>query len=80
MVRAVLLNADLAHADLTAAVLYDADLTGADLTAVDFTNVNLFLADVSGADFTGVTWSNSICPDGTNSDTNGSSSCQGHLG
>jgi len=36
----------------------------------------------SGALVSGITWSNTTCPDGTRSDTNGTSpqSCKGHGG
>jgi uncharacterized protein YjbI with pentapeptide repeats len=54
---------------------------------IDLTNVNFTGANLTGADFyypseTGITWSNTTCPDGTNSDTNGTSpsSCTGHGG
>ena len=67
------------------------DFTGSDLTGVDFTDAsvqystNFTDADLTGADFTGANvsdaiWSNTVCPDGSNSDTNGSSppSCVGY--
>jgi len=53
-------TADLRNADLTNAVLIGADLTNADLM---------------GANLTNVTWSNTTCPDGSNSDTNGLNAC-----
>jgi hypothetical protein len=51
-------SADLAWADLVGADLADTDLNGADLTAANLTRANL----------TGITWGNTTCPDGTNSD------------
>ena len=48
--------------------LPNANLTGADLRH----------ADLRHADLTGVTWSNTICPDGSNSNSHGST-CLGHL-
>lgn len=45
----------------------------AQLTKVNFTGTNL-----TPATLTGVTWVNSTCPDGTNSDINGNT-CNGHL-
>lgn len=56
-------NANLTEADFSGTIFYDSDLTGASTTGTDFTNV---------------TWSNTICPDGTNSDTN-INTCEGHL-
>jgi hypothetical protein len=62
------------------------NLTGANLTNANLTNANLTSANLAGATFTGanvtgVLWSNTTCPDSTNSGTNGSSpeSCVGHL-
>jgi hypothetical protein len=60
-----LTNADLSGANLTNASLEGADLEGADLTGADLTNA--FLGSV--------TWSNTTCPDGTNTDTNGDGNC-----
>ncbi len=45
----------------------------------NFTNATLLNSHVlTVADFTGAIWSNTICPDGTNSDSNGNT-CVGHL-
>jgi len=78
MTGAKLTSADLSSANLGSANLSDAvlsrtkfvntalsfaDLTGATITNVDFAGANLF--DVTA---TGATWSDSICPDGSNSD------------
>ena len=57
LVYALLLEADLRYADLRHADLRYADLTGADLPGASYLN--------------GVTWGDTICPDGTNSDNNG---------
>ena len=57
---------DLSTADLSGVNLTDADLTDANLTDADLTD-----ADLSGATLTGITWSNTTCPDGTNSVDNG---------
>ncbi len=64
---------NLDGADLSATYLSNANLSGADLTGV-----NLSRANLKGADLTNVAWKNSTCPDGTNSDTNGSGSCVSH--
>ena len=49
----------------------DADLLDADLTGANLTGADLSGADLNGAALTGVIWSNTICPDGTNSDNDG---------
>ena len=74
------LMVDLSYADLTNAMMYDLDLryanlTGADLTAADLAYLN---TSYGPADLTGVTWSNTTCPDGTNSDNNGNT-CMNNL-
>jgi uncharacterized protein YjbI with pentapeptide repeats len=56
----------LSYANLQDANLHGADLTGANLTGADLTGANLH-----GADLTGVIWSNTTCPDGTNSNNDG---------
>lgn len=72
-VTTTLRNAGLAGADLR-----DANLAGVDLTGADLTGTNLRGADLSGALVKDVTWSHTICPDGTDSDDDGGS-CRGHL-
>ena len=80
---------DAARADFSRA-----DLTAADLTHSMFVDATFDRADVDGADFTGsnltgasfgrtvglgtVTWADTTCPDGTNSDDTGGT-CIGHL-
>ena len=87
-------NATLYRADLTKAVLSGVNLTAADLTEAILTGVNLSVANLYGADLTAadlngavtntytsfekVIWSNTTCPDGTNSDDNGGT-CVGNL-
>jgi hypothetical protein len=76
-------NSDLRNADLRGASLRNADLTGADLTGA-----NLLGADLRGAMTTNAIFSNTTCPDGTNSsastrpNTSGQlvgGTCDGHL-
>ncbi len=66
-----------------------ANFTGVNLTGVNFTNSNLKGANLTNSNLTGatgmstanlsgVTWSNTICPDGTNSNANGGT-CAGHF-
>jgi hypothetical protein len=61
-----LTDADLSGADLSNAYLNDAYLNGADLTGADLNDAYL-----NGAFLSAVTWYNTTCPDGTNSDNNG---------
>lgn len=89
--HANLSQANLKDADLHKATLWYASLSGADLTGTDLTNASLWNANLSGADLTGATllkaqligadlngvkWSNTICPDGENSDSKDSKSCK----
>ncbi len=83
-----LAGANLSHKNLELANLSGANLTGADLSGseldggflpnANLTGANLRRADLRHADITGVTWSNTICPDGSNSNSHGST-CLGHL-
>lgn len=87
LVGAYLVDANLTGAHLMGANLTDAIVAGANLTNVNLTNANLTGTSLqssilTGATITGVTWSATTCPDGTVSDSNGSSpeSCAGHGG
>ena len=68
-----LTGANLAGADFTyVSLTFDGDnnatnLTNANLTNANFSNANLAGANLTGANITGVTWSNTNCPDGKNS-------------
>lgn len=73
-----LTGANLAGANLSHATLVNAQLTGSNLQAANLTGTNLTGAALSGANVNGVTWSDTGCPDGTNSDADGGS-CAGHL-
>jgi streptogramin lyase len=59
-------NAQLQYAHLEGAHLQGADLSGANLTGADLSGAHL-----GGATLTGVVWSNTTCPDGTNSNNDG---------
>ncbi len=85
-------NANLSNANLTGTNLQGASFSYADLTNANFSNANLsdFIipptvgsgtshADFTGAVLTGVIWSNTICPDGTNSDNDPNHTCVGHF-
>jgi len=71
-------HADLRRADLTDASLAGANFDDARLAGADFSSARLGFSSFAGADLRGVTWSNTTCPDGTNSDANGGT-CLGHL-
>jgi Pentapeptide repeats (8 copies) len=71
-------GANLNRADLTGADLSGANLAGANLNSANLTGANLDGADVAGANLNTVTYSNTTCPDGTNSDADGGT-CKGHL-
>jgi len=78
-------NADLTAADLAGADLAGADLRGAILNGANLSNVNLTDADLTGATGTPLfvqgpyqkDFNNTICPDGTNSNSH-SNSCASH--
>ncbi len=74
---------------MVGANLTNSTLTNSDLNFVDLTNADLSLVDFSGADLRGallvtvsgmstITWDNTLCPDGTNSDDNGGT-CENNL-
>ena len=71
---------DLRAAQLANALLVGTNLSGARLAQANLTSADVQGATLTGADLTGVVWSNTICPDGTESSTNGTSpqSCVGH--
>jgi len=82
--EAQLTEANLGYANLTGANLTGANLTGANLTGANLTRANLTGANLTGANLTGanlasVTWSDTTCPDGTNSGKGAGATCIGHL-
>jgi uncharacterized protein YjbI with pentapeptide repeats len=66
--NAGLVSANLAGVDLTGVDLDHADLYLGTLADANLTDVNFRGAGLDVVDLTGATWSNTICPDGTNSD------------
>ena len=86
--RSVLDDANLTGANLTRANLARVDLTRANLAGANATGANLSGAFLGGADLTGAilnratltgaVWTNTTCPDGTNSNNDGGT-CLGHL-
>jgi YVTN family beta-propeller protein len=77
--EAFLSSASLDGTNLTAARLDNAIVSNASLNGTDLTDAVLFHADLSAAHFNNVTWSNTMCPDGTNSDADGGT-CVNNLG
>ncbi|KAA0205575.1 hypothetical protein EDM68_05355 [Candidatus Uhrbacteria bacterium] len=84
LTNAIMAGNAITNSDFTEANLTGVDLTGSLFTSPDFTGVNLTNADLEGAagfssaTRTSIIWNNTICPDGTNSDSNGNT-CEGHL-
>ena len=72
-------DADFTNANLSGANLNSSYLRRANLSGADLTGANLERVDLTGADLTGAIFSNTTCPDGTNSDDNEGSTCLGHL-
>jgi phospholipase C len=75
---AQLQGAELSEADLTGADASGAQLQGANLSGANLTGLDLSDAGLTGAALSGVTWSNTTCPDHTNSSSDGGT-CKGHL-
>lgn len=83
LIGANLTAATLQDANLESAPMVGANLTGADLMGADLSDANLGFANLTGADLQGatltdadlggVTWSDTICPDGTVSNSDGGS-------
>jgi hypothetical protein len=83
-------NTDLTNANMITTDLRNVNFTGASLTGLDLTksslgNVNFTDANLQGAigmdtasQRENIIWSNTTCPDGTNSDDNGNT-CEGHF-
>ena len=69
--NANLSRSNLNRADLSGANLSGANLEFAEIAEANLTGANLTGANVSGTSFTYSTWANTICPDGSNSDSNG---------
>jgi hypothetical protein len=82
-------GANLSGVHLTGANLSGANLTNTNLKAANLSGANLRTANLNGANMSeatlsetttvlGVIWSNTLCPDGSNSNNDGGS-CVGHL-
>ncbi len=64
-------EANLQGANLQNANLQKANLQGANLNKANLTGANLDGANTKGANLNKITWSNTICPDGSNSNSDG---------
>lgn len=72
-------GADLSNSNFTSGAFVGSDFTNTNLTNANLTNTQMNEAtNMSSANISGVIWSNTTCPDGTNSDNNGST-CIGHF-
>jgi hypothetical protein len=71
-------NVNLTGANFSNVNLNNATFENSNLTNVNFTNANLSFVNFTGSTLDNVTWSNTICPDNTNSNDNGGT-CEGHL-
>jgi uncharacterized protein YjbI with pentapeptide repeats len=72
-------NANLSGANLSTSNLKGANFTGGNLSGANFTNSNLTGATgLKTATLTNVIWSQTQCPDGTNSSNDGGT-CMGHV-
>ena len=71
----------LAHMDTTSGdlLLDKGHLDGADLTGADLSGVTTLGQGQFATTFVGTVWSDTTCPDGTNSDSDGGA-CAGDLG
>ena len=77
MGRTNLSGANLNSANMMSGILLEANLSGANLTNANLTGSNLTGADLTGAIVTGVVWSNTTCPDDTNSSSTYRETCIG---
>lgn len=72
-------GANFTGSNFTSAILTGANVSSANFTNVNFTGANLKGSSFHGATTTGVTWSNTTCPNGTNSN-NDDGTCVGQGG
>lgn len=81
-------NANLTNADIQWGFYDDVDFTNANFSGAEFiwdsnsdfrfTRVNFTGVDLTGFNISGIVWNDTICPDGTNSNSH-SNTCAGHL-
>jgi uncharacterized protein YjbI with pentapeptide repeats len=76
---AILTDTNFTSANFTSTVFGPGlTISGTNFTNADFTGALMLGEDFSDSILTGANWSNTTCPDGTNSDNNGDT-CEGHL-
>jgi uncharacterized protein YjbI with pentapeptide repeats len=82
MAGANLSGANVSWSALSRTMLAGANLTNATLTGSELRGANLKGANLTGAVVANVLWVQTICPDATHSETNGTNpeSCAGHGG
>lgn len=74
-----LVGTTLIGANMSGGSYVEANFSGADLTNVDFSDSDLtYATNMASSTRTGIIWSNTTCPDGSNSESN-SGTCEGHL-
>jgi uncharacterized protein YjbI with pentapeptide repeats len=78
VIDATLSNDVMTGVNLSKAEANNANFTNSNLTNANFTCTDLGNATMTGATLTGAIWSNTTCPDNTNSDDH-ASTCIGHL-
>ena len=77
-------NSNLTNSNFSNSIVQEFEFTNANLMNANFSNALIKgskftgATNLSTANFSGATWENSTCPDGTNSNNNGST-CQGHF-
>lgn len=77
-------NANLTNANFSNSQFHNSDFTQANLQGTNFLNTQFFrinfsdAKNMSTANVTGVIWNNVVCPDGSNSDSDGNT-CVGHF-
>lgn len=72
------IGANFTNVNFTGAFLNASNFQNANFTNANLTNANLSGSNMDGTIRTGIVWSNTLCPEGTNSDDNGNT-CEGHL-
>ena len=77
--EALLASANLTGANLTGALMEDTGFIDTNVTDVNMTDASMAGAFVTQSIFTGDTWSNTVCPDFTNSNNDGGT-CDNNFG
>ena len=76
--RCSAIGVNFTNVNFTGSGLSTSNFQNANFTNANLTNASLQDSNMDGTIRTGVIWSNTTCPDGTNSDDNGGT-CEGHL-